>query len=103
MVTPPTAKTTEWTSDDAIALRTFLETVTGQRALVHVGEGCPELLGGGDINSILIRSGEVKGWSASLVSLISLTVETPQTSPPEKSSYPDLDDESAWGKDNQPL
>lgn len=102
MVNPPTAKTAEWTSDDAIALRTFLETVTGQRALVHMGEACAELLGGGELHAILIRSGEVKGYSAALVNLISLTTETPESTP-EKPLYPDLDDESAWDKDNQPL
>lgn len=103
MLSPPSAKTAEWTSDDAIALRNFLESVAGQRALVHIGEGCAELLAGGDINAILIRSGEVKGYSAALVNLISLTVEVPQSTPPEKPHYPSLDDDSAWDeKTNTP-
>lgn len=97
MVTPPTEKTAEWTSDDAIALRNFLESVSGQRALIHLAEGCPELLGCGDINSILIRSGEVKGWSAVLKLFLSLTVEVPQTLPERKSdTHPDLDDDSKF-------
>lgn len=102
---PPSAKTAEWTSDDAINLRNFLGSKTGERLVVHLGEFVPELLGGGDVNAILIRSGEVKGASATLAHLVSLTVEVPDTLPernPDK--HPSLDDESAWDpKTNLPL
>lgn len=86
----------DWSSDDAIALRTFLESVSGQRFLSHVAENCPELLGGGESNSVLIRSGEVKGYSNSLKNILSLTIEPPQSVIPVSSNYPDLDDESKW-------
>lgn len=92
----PPNKESEWTSDDAIALRTFLESVSGQRFLFHVAENCPELLGGGESNSVLIRSGEVKGYSSSLKNILSLTIEPPQTAIPVSSNYPDLDDDSKW-------
>lgn len=86
----------EWSSADAIALRTFLESVSGQRFLFHLAEDCPELLGSGDTNNVLIRSGEVKGYSKGLKNVLSLTIEPPQSVAPVSSNYPDLDDESKW-------
>ena len=93
---------TDWTSTDASSLRTFLESETGQRILHHLSESVPELLSSGEINAILIRSGEVKGGSALLAQLVSLTVETPESITPVKSAFPDLDDESAWDSNNNP-
>lgn len=102
---PPSGKTADWTSDDAINLRTFLGSQTGERLMVHLGESVPELLGGGGVNEILIRSGEVKGASATLVNLVSLTVEVPDTLPERRpESHPDLDDDSKFDpKTNLPL
>lgn len=94
----PPNKEPDWTSDDAIALRTFLESVSGQRFLFHLAEDCPELLGSGDTNSVLIRSGEVKGYSKGLKNVLSLTIEPPQSVIPVSSNYPDLDDESKWSE-----
>lgn len=101
MPLPPSAKTADWSSEDAQNLRGFLESVSGQRFLIHLAESCPELLGGGEINSILIRSGEVKGHSAVVNLVVSLTVEVPDTLPERKSErYPDIDDESKWPDEN---
>lgn len=91
---PPNIKP-DWTSDDAIALRTFLQSDTGQRALYHLSENAPALLDGSDVNKTLVASGCVKGFSEAVNALISLTVETPN-SIPEKSAYPDLDNDSEW-------
>jgi hypothetical protein len=91
----PTKQETPWESSDAAALRTFFESKTGQRALLHVSSLLPSLLDGADVNRTLVRSGEVKGWSNALNALLNLTVEQP---PPAKVSeaYPPLDDEDAW-------
>lgn len=95
--TPPSEKTADWNSDDAANLRNFLGTQTGERLMVHLGECVPELLGGGDVNSILIRSGEVKGGSSILVNLVSLTHKIPSTVVPVvKDNHPDLDDDDAF-------
>lgn len=92
----------DWRSDDAIALRTFLESETGQRALHHLSEAAPTLLDGSDVNKTLVASGCVKGFSDAINALISLTVELPQSAP-VKDSYPSLDDDSAWDeKTNTP-
>lgn len=95
--TPPSDKTAEWNSDDAKNLRNFLGTQTGERLMVHLGQSVPELLGGGDVNAILIRSGEVKGGSALLVHFVSLTSQIPDSViTPKKDNHPDLDDDSAF-------
>lgn len=99
---PPSPPTADWNSDDASNLKNFLASKTGERLLVHLGESVPELLSSGEINAILIRSGEVKGGSTLLAQLVSLTVETPESLTPVKSAFPDLDDESAWNPDNTP-
>lgn len=99
---PPSGQTADWTSEDAINLRNFLGSKTGERLTVHLGESVPELLGAGDVNAILIRSGEVKGASALLVNLVSLTVEPPKTLTETKENYADIDDDSKWNPDNTP-
>lgn len=84
-----------WASDDAIALRTFLQSETGQRALYHLSEAAPALLDGSDVNKTLVASGCVKGFSDAVNALIALTVDSP-ASTPQKTEWPSLDDDSAW-------
>lgn len=98
---PPNIKP-DWSSDDALALRAFLQSDTGQRALHHLAESAPALLDGSDVNKTLVASGCVKGFSDAINALISLTVETPESITPVKSAFPDLDDESSWNPDNTP-
>jgi hypothetical protein len=91
----PTKSETPWESINAAALREFLESTTGQRALMHLSDQVPPLLDGGDVNRTLVRSGEVKGWNTALTALLNLTIEQPA---PVKISetYPSLDDDSSW-------
>lgn len=91
----------QWSSEDAIALRTFLKSETGQRALYHISEAAPTLLDGSDVNKTLVASGCVKGFSDAINALITLTVETPP-SIPEKSAYPDLDRDELWSEPPTP-
>lgn len=92
---PPNFKP-DWCSEDAIALRTFLQTETGTRFLFHLSESSPTLLDGSDVNKTLVASGCVKGFSDAVNALIALTVEPPDSATPKNSNYPSLDDESAW-------
>jgi len=91
----PTKTETPWESSDAAALRFFLESKTGQRALMHLSDQVPSLLDGSDVNKTLVASGVVKGWNDALRALLNLTVEQPAPiKAPE--AYPSLDDEDAW-------
>lgn len=100
--TPPSDKNSDWNSIDAINLRNFLGSQTGERLLTHLGESVPELLGSGDTNAILIRSGQVKGGSELLSLLVSLTIEPPASVPKASDKYPDLDDDSKWSDETIP-
>jgi hypothetical protein len=97
----PTKLETPWESADATALRLFLESRSGQRALTHLAEQIPPLLDGSDVNKTLVASGTVKGWNGAIHALLSLTIEQPAAvKAPE--AYPSLDDESAWEDGNKP-
>lgn len=97
----PTKTETPWESSDATALRQFLESKTGQRALMHLSDQIPPLLDGSHVEKTLVASGVVKGWNDSLRALLSLTIEQPApVKTPE--AYPSLDDESAWEDNKKP-
>ncbi len=90
-----TNKLPEWSSDDAKALRDFLTSSVGLRAVAHMMSEEPELLDGADVNKTLVRTGEVKGFNKASEAFFKLTYEQP---PVEKTvtEYPDLDDDKAW-------
>jgi hypothetical protein len=88
----------DWDSDDQTAWRAFLKTRSGNRLIPKLLEGAPALLPGGEINALLIRSGEFRGWQEAIRDLLSLTEGTPLQKPPAD-SYPSLDDDSAWPKE----
>lgn len=85
----------DWTSEDALTLRLFLESDVGRRAMAHVSEQCPALLDGSHMNKTLVRSGEVKGFSAAIEALFQLVVRQPEKQTSSE-TYPDLDNEAAW-------
>lgn len=99
----------EWDlQEDREILAQFLRTRTGQRLLPKVLESAPILLAGGDINSILIRSGEVRGFGTAVSALLTLSVV--EAAPPEEQNanlYPNLHDDTQWTdgrflRDNNP-
>ena len=61
-------------------------------------ESVPALLVKGDVNEILIRSGEVRGWQEALKALLSLAAIQPTEQKPEpfNKSYPDPADDDQW-------
>jgi hypothetical protein len=86
----------EWDSTHAEALKKFLESEAGIRALAHVVNMRPALLDGGDVNKTLVRNGEVKGFDLCLTELFSLTQEQPKAEAAPGVAYPPLDDDSQW-------
>jgi len=88
-----------WDSQDTAIFAGFLNTVTGKRIVGKVMESAPVLMSGGDINSILIRSGELRGFSDAIRSLLSLqAVVAPPVA--DVTNYPSPEDDSAWGDGN---
>jgi len=85
----------QWDSNNAANLATFLETPTGKLTLAWVQYWAPALTDGEHLNKTLVRSGEVKGYSAALENLITLTVEQPAEAT-QVDNYPSLDDHSKW-------
>lgn len=97
------ADSLEWDSNDIAALKNFLQTKTGLRFVPKILESVPTLLSGGEVNALLVRNGEVRGFSMAVQALLALTSPAPLPAPTEPSAYPSLfDDSGVWG-DNQKL
>lgn len=96
------ANTGDWLPTDAENLARFLETDTGKRMLPKLVDHCPTLLGKGDTNEILIRSGEVRAWTATVEAMLSLAHPPPPTPTNNVTEYPPLTDDTAWN-DGQKL
>lgn len=93
----------EWTDVDSDHLRQFFTTQTGQRLLPRIAHFRPGLLAKGDINEILIRSGEVRAWQAVLEQILFMTRPEPKAQGAESSdNYPNLLDDKKWN-DGQTL
>lgn len=84
-----------WSSNDEFNWNSFLQTETGKRLIPKLAEQLPALLDGGDVNRILIRTGETRGFQKAVAVLLELTHSPPQPAQTE-SSYPDLDDNEKW-------
>ncbi len=91
----------DWTQIDAENLARFLETDTGKRLVPKLVEHKPSLLAGGEINSILIRSGEVRSFDSMIEALFMLAHPPAPVAPPS-TEYPALTDDTAW-RDGQRL
>jgi hypothetical protein len=92
----------DWTHIDEENLAHFLDTDTGKRFVPKLVEDAPLLLEKGDINAILIRSGEVRGYQILVRALLGLAHPTPKTEPAAATAYPPLEDDTAWA-DGQKL
>lgn len=92
----------EWSVDDALNLRNFLDSTSGRRSIEWLRFLSPQLLDGSDVNRTLVASGEVKGYNSALDLLFMLTRENPSEKPEEPEAYPSLDDDSKWdGKETR--
>lgn len=89
------AKQSEWLATDEERLAAFLDSETGKRFLPRLLEQMPTLLGVGDTNAILIRSGEVRAYQQVVETIISLA-HPPAPMKPAPNEYPRLEDDTAW-------
>jgi len=89
------AKESEWLHTDSDRLAEFLETGTGKRLIPTLVQSMPPLLAGGEINAILIRSGEVRAFQSMVESLLMLAHPAPKSGSPVV-DYPELEDDAAW-------
>lgn len=85
-----------WSTDDEAIWNAFLKTNTGSRLLPKLAERVPALLGAGDTNSLLVRSGEVRGFQIAISAMLELTHSPPLPVKSEASNYPDLTDDKNW-------
>lgn len=86
----------DWSDDDVLNLRAFLKTRTGTRMLPKMLEMLPVLLGDGEINKILIRTGEVRGFQDAARQILALAYPPNELPKEQPKNYPDLTDDSAW-------
>jgi hypothetical protein len=91
-----TVKEPLWDSEDRDSLRIYLTTKTGERLIPALADAVPGLLGSGQTNDILIRSGEVRGAQTILQALFLLAHPPKEEPNKEPSPYPSLVDDTAW-------
>lgn len=92
----------EFDSIDRFAWKTFLQTRAGLRLFPKILESVPQLLASGDTNALLVRNGEVRGFSMAVQAALALADAPPKEAPSERTTYPNLTDDAAWG-DGQSL
>jgi len=87
-----------WTSDDTIALRTFLATEAGKKLIPALSTVRASLLTAGETNAILIASGIVIGCDRTISELLRLSIEFPEDIriASVNSALPPLEDDSAF-------
>lgn len=92
----------DWTTVDEENLSKFLDTETGKRFLPRLLESTPPLLAKGEINEILIRTGEVRAYADLARTILSLAHSAPVARTDTASAYHPLEDDAAWN-DGQTL
>jgi hypothetical protein len=96
MFIPTTHELPEWTSDDALTLKSFLETSSGIKLARILAFQAPTLLDGEHKNKTLVASGVVKGYTDAIENLFSLQTSRPKEAEPKPDNYPSIDDDSKW-------
>ena len=94
----------EWLPTDEENLAKFLDTDTGKRLLPKLADLAPDLLAAGDTNSILIRTGELRGYRDVMRTILTLAHPPARSdvSDGKPGEYVPLDDDKHWG-DKQKL
>lgn len=91
----------DWTTNDEQLWAAFLDSNTGRRLIPKFLESTPTLLDRGDINAILIRTGEVRGMQLAVNTLLVLAhPPAPQAAP--SIAYPAPENDAHWN-DGQKL
>lgn len=96
MIIPTSETLPEWSSSDAAILSAFIASDTGQKLLTLLSDAAPSLLDGTNMNQTLVASGEVKGYTLAVGTLLSLRHTRPAEATGAPPNYPSLDDDSAW-------
>ena len=96
MFIPTNRELPEWGSDDALSLKSFLESSTGIKLAQTLAFFSPALLDGEHKNKTLVASGVVKGYHEAVEQLFSLQTTRPKEMEPKSDNYPSIDDESKW-------
>ncbi len=91
----------DWAHSDESALAAFLESPTGRRFIPALVRTSPGLYPGGEINAILIRSGEVRAFQNVIETILTLA-HPPALLRELTSAYPDLENDREWN-DGQKL
>lgn len=89
----------EWTGEDAVRLKEFLNSPTGFRLLQTLAMGAPELLDGTHPNKTLVSCGRLDGYQDAISTMVRLTYENPNETPESQvvtENYQSLDDDAAW-------
>lgn len=97
-------KTVEWSSQDAVQLKEFLNSQTGTRLLQILDLGAPEILDGSHKNKALVASGRVAQHQETLETVFRLTYEDPNAPvvpPVTTQNYQSLDDDAAWADEEK--
>jgi hypothetical protein len=102
MFIPTNRELPEWTSDDALSLKSFLESSTGVKLAQTLSFLAPTLLDGEHKNKTLVASGTVKGYTDAIENLFALQTSRPKEAEPKSDNYPSLDDDSKWTEQNEP-
>jgi hypothetical protein len=102
MFIPTNQEPPEWTSDDALSLKGFLESSTGNKLAKTLAFLAPNLLDGEHKNKTLVASGVVKGYAEAVENIFSLTTSRPKELEPKSENYPSLDDDSKWTELSEP-
>jgi hypothetical protein len=89
------ANDSDWTPTDELALAAFLGTSTGRRFIPSLVSASPGLLTGGEINAILIRTGEVRAFQT-VIEAILIMAHPPASLREPGNAYPALEDDNAW-------
>lgn len=101
MFIPTNREPPEWTSDDALTLKAFLESSTGHKLAQTLAFIAPTLLDGEHKNKTLVASGVVKGYTEAIENLFSLQNSRPKETEPQSENYPSLDDDTKWKDENE--
>jgi hypothetical protein len=96
------AKESDWTPNDEERFAAFLETETGKRLIPALAQTMPGLMACGQVEAILIRSGEVRAFQNVIENLIMLAHPPQAVGGTDSTEYVPLERDDLW-KDGQKL
>lgn len=83
-----------WESEDAVAMKTFLESEHGKRFISRLAWQRPEYSPTFDTTKRLVESGEIRGYEKCIETIFLLREDA--TPIKEEDNYPSIDAEEFW-------